>query len=133
MAKPKKMANDNRISVCYLYVIGLKDGDTVLPYSKIGISSRVPQRVRDLSTGQPFEVFCHMVHPFEHRLVAQEAEGMMHRELREIHTRGEWFKIHPADAESRIKATFGRVQPRVQRYFSAVDAICKSYEVGDAA
>lgn len=103
------------ISICYLYVIGLRDDDgSALPYSKIGISDNVERRIKGIATSQPFEVFCAFRRPFESRRSALDAEIFMHSKLYDFRRRLEWFDIHPDDAKAEVLREFGRPSWRLQ-------------------
>lgn len=108
----RKPVNDNKVRPCYLYVIGMREGGIDLPYSKLGISDNVDRRIRDMTTGTPFDIFCEYSVPLENRLAALAAETKMHIELDGVRVRGEWFRIPPPDA-----AAIGGPTDRVRLFF----------------
>lgn len=112
----RKAVNDNNIGICYLYAIGLRNGDEVFPYTKIGISDNVDRRLKDMSTSLPFDAFCAHKVAMESRTAAFRAEGIMHSSLADLREKGEWFRISPYEAAAMIGQVIGSESPRVKSF-----------------
>lgn len=95
----------------YVYAIGLKDGDTTLPFTKIGVSHNVYARLTALATAQPFEVFCEKKTRFRTRQSAADREREIHRYLSDVWARGEWFRGIPSDIVSALGDMLGEDAP----------------------
>lgn len=95
----------------HVYVIGLKDGERELPYTKVGISGCVSSRARSIATSIPFEVFVHSTAKFSTRPAALSAESRAHERLNNLHVRGEWFAGPPSLHFHKIR----EIIPHIER------------------
>ena len=74
------------------------------PYYKIGISTQVDERIKQLSTLPPFDIeLSHMI-PTDDMYTL---ESTLHERFADKRKNGEWFELEPADAEY-IKGLSGR-------------------------
>lgn len=95
----------------YVYAVGLKDGDDIQPFTKIGVSHNVDARVTALATAQPFEVFCEKRTRFKTRQHAAEREREIHNFLGDVRARGEWFRGFPSDIVHALGDMLGEDAP----------------------
>ena len=86
----------------YVYLLGIKDGEKTLPYTKIGVSVSIHSRMDAISTGTPFDVFCEGFIGFDDRKEANATETIIHNSLRIIHAAREWFVGPPEDVYHAI-------------------------------
>lgn len=94
----------------HVYVIGLRDSQRELPYTKVGISGCVESRVRSMSTSLPFDIFIHATAGFDARDAALEAEAAVHRKLSNLHVRGEWFAGPPSIHMTKIREVISHIE-----------------------
>lgn len=109
-----KRLKPQQIDVCYVYVIGMREGSRVLPYSKIGIAQNIKNRLEGMATSSPFDLFCQYLHVCEHRRFALMAEQKMHKHLEGLRVRGEWFSIHPEQCANEVANKLGQQSVRAQ-------------------
>lgn len=90
-----------------VYVVG----NLELSYFKIGMSSQVMYRVRQLSTNVPFDLQIFHLEPFLVESDAFNFEQKLHMHYHQNRLRGEWFEkldvLEVPDVCARIKK-FGR-------------------------
>ncbi|UYE95857.1 hypothetical protein KNLIENLN_00044 [Sinorhizobium phage NV1.1.1] len=110
----KRQLNSGKVDPCFVYVIGMREGQVVLPYSKIGVAQNIRKRLDALSTSNPFELFCGYEHAFENRRDAMNAEYRAHLQFQERRVRGEWFSIHPEECSSLVSLLLGRESLRAR-------------------
>ena len=82
-----------------LYVI-TADGRPEYPV-KIGITTDVEKRLRQLQTASPFKLYPVFISEKLTRSEAFAFESRMHREFEPRKMSGEWFNVHPEDAVER--------------------------------
>lgn len=116
----KQRLKPHQIDVCYVYVIGMREGDTVLPYSKIGIAQNIKRRLEGMATSSPFDLFCAYSHACESRKLALDAESVAHKHLDRFRVRGEWFAISPDRCAAEIVAKIGQPSVRAQFVISGL-------------
>lgn len=83
-----KHTKDSEAKKGYVYL--LQSG----PFYKIGVSTNVKRRVRELSTLPPFNINVICTIPSENRY---ELEGNLHTRFSDKHINGEWFELEPSD------------------------------------
>lgn len=85
--------------MAYLYVITIGEGFPV----KIGITSNLQARIRQLKTSCPKKPEFFAIHCFVDRATAYRLERAVHLFLRDLRSSGEWFDIDPMTANSVIE------------------------------
>lgn len=81
----------------YIYVIGGTDK----PY-KIGITGNLEQRLKNLQTGNPYELKIHYKEEIPESQV-KLIEQKIHKIIKHKQTHGEWFDISLDDAIAEVK------------------------------
>jgi hypothetical protein len=74
----------------FLYYLEIKDDDKILPYRKIGITGNLDARISSFNTGVPFEIYPIGLWNVEYGK-SNELEAYIHRQLKDVHKKGEWF------------------------------------------
>ena len=74
------------------YVYLVKSGDDIRAPIKIGVAKDVDQRIYDMQTGNPSELYLITKIPFNSSRLAYHIENMLHKKFRKKRIRGEWFK-----------------------------------------
>ena len=75
------------MTISYIYVIG---SDT--PPYKVGISKNPERRLKNLQTAFPYELKIHVKKPTE-AVKVKLLETIIHRNINNYKTKGEWFDI----------------------------------------
>ena len=88
----REYMRDRRSSVCYVYVIGVKDGPM-----KIGVSTDLAQRMDTLGAQSPYPLTIFAVWQAASRKQAEDIEYAAHSSLSGFHSHYEWFAC-PLDA-----------------------------------
>lgn len=78
-----------------LYLVGMKNGEQLMPYCKVGITTVMRSRLIGLNSGSPFDLFVHTEFPFRRRESALSAEASILGALKDRSARGEWFHGTP--------------------------------------
>ena len=78
------------MATTYVYLV--KSGNDVRAPIKIGVAKDVDQRIYDMQTGNPSELFLIAKMPFNSPRLAYHIENMLHKKFRKKRIRGEWFK-----------------------------------------
>lgn len=102
--------NNETKADAHVYVIGIKDSQRALPYTKVGIAQNVESRIKGLSTGMPFDIFLHASAGFKRREAALWAEYKIHQALDNLHVKGEWFAGTPSVHMYKIRQIVSEVE-----------------------
>ncbi len=94
----------------WVYLIGLRDSQTTLPYTKVGVTGDIERRIRGMSTGLPFDIFVHALAGFSTRDEAMAAEASAHQKLSNLHVRGEWFAGQPCVHVPKIRELIAHIE-----------------------
>lgn len=87
-----------KTSECYLYVIGVRDGDGFKAPCKVGISSSPRGRLASLNTGSPFPLGLVGALRLPARDIAEFCERGFHETQAASRLNGEWFDMEPGKA-----------------------------------
>lgn len=105
-----EIMTDTFAPAAHVYVIGLRDGQRDLPYTKVGISGCIASRVKAMSTSMPFDIFIHASAGFDTRSDALDAESKVHTALSNLHVRGEWFAGAPSVHMYKIREVISHIE-----------------------
>lgn len=93
---------------CYVYFIGLRNGGSVLPYCKIGLSDNVNSRLGQLNASNPFDCYIYKTVKCSSRANAAAVEAILLGKASRHRRKGEWFNGAPGTIygllEGEIKA-----------------------------
>lgn len=93
----------------FLYFMEVKDGDFIFPYRKVGVSNSLSGRINTFNTNLPFEV-----HPIALWNVEfgknTKLESYLHKQLSDVHKKGEWFIDTDFDLLDRVREEIKNVK-----------------------
>lgn len=102
----------------FLYYLEIKDGDKIIPYRKIGITSNLDARLSSFNTGVPFEIYPIALWNVEYGK-STELEAYLHRHLKDIHKKGEWFIDNDNNLIKKLRSIIKEVEHiRVKEVFN---------------
>lgn len=70
----------------YCYILKARE------FCKIGHTKNLQKRINTLQTGCPFTIKVACLFTYNTQEAAKEMEGYLHKQLNNLHVRGEWFK-----------------------------------------
>lgn len=85
-----------------VYLVGMKDGDSTLPFTKVGIATHSKTRLSTINSGNPFDCFIFSEYKFALRETAVQREREAIAFLSDRHKRGEWFHGAPSEVDELI-------------------------------
>ena len=94
----REYMRDRRSAICYVYVIGIKDGPL-----KIGVSADLVQRKDTLGAQSPYPLTIFAVWQAASRKQAEDIEYAAHSRLSDFHSHYEWFSCPLAAAIDAVK------------------------------
>ena len=68
-------------------------------FYKIGWATDYKRRCKELQVGNPFEIERYAYKPFDSKRKAQKWEGKLHRQHKDKHFRGEWYRFSKEEIE----------------------------------
>jgi hypothetical protein len=102
----------------FLYYLEIKDGNEIFPYKKIGITSNLDARISSFNTGVPFEIYPIGLWNVEYGK-SNELEAYIHRQLKDVHKKGEWFIDVDNNLIKRLRSIIKEVEHiRVMEVFN---------------
>jgi hypothetical protein len=93
----------------YLYFMEIKDGEKIFPYRKIGISNNLTGRIKMFNTNIPFEIHPIAIWEVEYGK-NMELETFIHKQLQDVHKKGEWFLDYDFNLVSRVRSIIRNVE-----------------------
>lgn len=90
-----------------VYIVGLRGQPR---YCKIGVTSDIEKRLKQLAAGSPFKAYLFSDFLFSSSTHAFRVETESHAALRNLRVHGEWFKIDPSVAREAIKPIAAQYQ-----------------------
>lgn len=92
---------------------------------KVGMAASLPNRIKQLQTGNPREIKALYIIPADNQTMALAIEGSIHKELSSKQLLGEWFNI----AEGDIVAICNKLGYDVGKPISKFDFGVKGIEI----
>jgi hypothetical protein len=74
----------------FLYFMEIKDDNEIFKYRKLGVTNNLTGRINTFNTNIPFEIYPIALWNVEYGKTI-ELETLLHKELRDVHKKGEWF------------------------------------------
>jgi len=94
--------------ITYVYVIGIRGHRT---YYKVGVSTNPRARLEQLQSGNPLEIHVIKEYGWFFRQEALNIESLVHRKLREVRSKGEWFKAKRQHIFAVIDKSISVIEP----------------------
>jgi hypothetical protein len=92
-----------------LYFIEVSDNGFIFPYRKIGVTNNITNRIKPIDTFLPFDV-----HPIALWSVEfgkkTKLETYLHKLLKDIHKKGEWFVDSDFDLLSKVREVINNIK-----------------------
>jgi hypothetical protein len=93
----------------FLYFMEIKDDNKIFKYRKLGITNNLSGRVSTFNTNIPFEIYPIALWNVEYGKTF-ELETLLHKELKDVHKKGEWFIDDDFNLINRVRDLIKNVE-----------------------